>query len=78
MLPIKNKKVGYYMKIDFYDIMEHLVFPLIIVICTFVILLSIVKDYEQKQIEQINAVVNKNDLQEYENCWKLKGKYYCK
>lgn len=53
-------------------------FPIIIAIFVFLFCTFIVKNIDNDTIEKIDNLVNKNNLEVYENCWELQGKYYCK
>lgn len=59
------------------DFIENVVLPIVFMIFAVFILAFFAYRYNIKTTEQIDALVNKNDLQVYENCWKLEGKYYC-
>lgn len=58
-------------------LMEH-IFPIILLILVLLISISFIKTWRDDNIEKIDNLVNKNNLEVYENCWKLEGKYYCK
>lgn len=60
------------------DFMENVVFPSIFIIFAVIILSITIYRFDTKTTEKIDALVNKNELEVYDNCWKLEGKYYCK
>lgn len=60
------------------DFIENFVLPIVFMMFVLFILAFVAYRYNIKTTEQIDSLVNKNDLQVYENCWKLEGKYYCK
>ena len=60
------------------DIIENAILPAFCIMGILVICISIVKKWDNDTIEKIDNLVNKNNLEVYENCWKLEQKYYCK
>lgn len=60
------------------DFLKNVVAPIIFFFVVFSVLIVIIQKFDDAQIKKIDALVNKNELQVYENCWKLEGKYYCK
>lgn len=60
------------------DFIENVVLPIIFMIFAVSILAFVAYKFDTKTTEKIDALVNKNDLEVYDNCWKLEGKFYCK
>lgn len=60
------------------DFIEEVVFPIFFMIFAVIIVSITIYRYNTKTTEKIDALVNKNELEVYDNCWKLEDKYYCK
>lgn len=60
------------------EFLEEIILPIVFLLIVGLIVFSLVKQWDDETIEKIDTLVNKNNLEVYENCWKLEGKYYCK